>query len=244
MRLGFLDFLRFFASGAVLFQHVAEVTFPGVFGSALAWSPGVFGVVLFFFVSGYVIPFSVRKRFSISSFLIRRVCRIYPAFMVTIALILLAGYLGAPHFAPAFETIDLSGMLSNFAMTAEITRDPMLLPVTWTISLEFAWYFIFLCLFVNFGYSRIFSLSILATAGLIVLSGLSVLTDFRLPFGRMGMLNAALIGYAAYGYHNGLLDTKKFLATFSFFVVGLLITQYIAFGVFQHATMTLFNTYA
>jgi peptidoglycan/LPS O-acetylase OafA/YrhL len=79
--------LRFIAAGAVLFQHAVERQ--GKLGVEIAslLSLGVFGVVLFFTVSGFVIPMSVGRSFDVRKFAIRRFFRIYPLVMFTFILL-------------------------------------------------------------------------------------------------------------------------------------------------------------
>jgi peptidoglycan/LPS O-acetylase OafA/YrhL len=86
-RLAFVDSLRLFAAMLVVFQHLAERHRTPAVSTLVEFGPGVMGMVLFFLVSGYVIPFSVRSGLDVRAFLIRRLCRIYPLFLAAIMLV-------------------------------------------------------------------------------------------------------------------------------------------------------------
>jgi peptidoglycan/LPS O-acetylase OafA/YrhL len=62
-RLAYVDSLRFAAALLVLFQHIGERFESGIVKWAIGFGPGLSGVILFFLISGFVIPFSVRMPF-------------------------------------------------------------------------------------------------------------------------------------------------------------------------------------
>ena len=91
-RLGFVESLRLLAAIVVVAQHLAEA-YPDV-GPLLALrhaGPGLVGVLLFFLISGYVVPMSLKGPFAPLPFLLRRVFRIYPLLLVAFALCLVVG---------------------------------------------------------------------------------------------------------------------------------------------------------
>jgi hypothetical protein len=67
-RLLFLDGLRAIAAVSVLIQHMFERTVLNE-GFKIVL-PGLFGVVLFFFISGFIIPYSVGSTFNPDKFAI------------------------------------------------------------------------------------------------------------------------------------------------------------------------------
>jgi len=87
VRLAWLDALRGYAALVVVVFHLS----PTVLGSdrhlALYrhFDLGKYGVLLFFLVSGYVIPMSLERHGSLRRFWIGRLCRIYPAYLAAIA---------------------------------------------------------------------------------------------------------------------------------------------------------------
>jgi peptidoglycan/LPS O-acetylase OafA/YrhL len=86
-RITHIDFLRFTASGAVVYQHVVERSDLELLKPTLELSPGVFGVVLFFLISGWLYPSVFRRGGVWYDFAIKRVFRIFPAYWCTLALI-------------------------------------------------------------------------------------------------------------------------------------------------------------
>ena len=96
-RLAFIDTLRGIAVLSVVIQHALEVIvrehptggYHAIFHDAIGYymNFGRFGVVLFFFVSGFVIPFSFPASASpVNDFSVSRFFRLYPAYWASIAL--------------------------------------------------------------------------------------------------------------------------------------------------------------
>ena len=244
MRLAYLDFLLFIAATAVLLQHYLEIVFPETFHLFLELSPGVFGVVLFFFISGYVIPFSVQRNFTIDNFIVRRIFRIFPAYLVVLALTIGFAALG---FHPWHETLaksDLIGFAANIFLVQDYVGRPAFVGVSWTLSVEFVWYAIYLAAFLYWGNKRAFTLALAGSAVVIALSFLSIAVDARLPLGRIGMINAALIGYCAFLMHHQSFSPQRFQIAVAAFIASMLISQYVSFGYFNHPNISLFNGFS
>ncbi|WP_188578278.1 acyltransferase family protein [Azorhizobium oxalatiphilum] len=234
-----LDALRFIAAAAVVFQHVAEVSSPG--GAALVGllSPGVFGVVLFFLVSGYVIPMAARGRFELSRFAIRRLFRIYPLVLVTFALLALAGFSGA---VPAFAYVRAASLfdwLANLFLVQDYTGAKPLWGVTWTLSLEVGWYALFALSLMIWGEGFHRRLAIAVPLALLVLALLSVASGVRLPFGRLGMIYAAMLGCRLYHGAAGGIPQARLLLDVAVFLLVMALCNGVAFGHFRHPNITL-----
>ena len=116
LRIVFLDSLRFVASAAVVFQHVIEKE--GRWGELIVatLSPGVFGVVLFFIISGFVIPMAARKRLSFGTFVLRRIFRIYPLVLTTFAILAIAGYGGLLPSLSFFKEVTARDWIANLLL--------------------------------------------------------------------------------------------------------------------------------
>ncbi len=88
-RLAFLDILRFFAAFIVIIAHLydSNVAHRGfkIFdlnkGFSI-FSYGVAGVIIFFLISGYIIPSAITRCNNIKDFLIKRAIRIYPLLII------------------------------------------------------------------------------------------------------------------------------------------------------------------
>lgn len=144
-RLAFIDTLRGIAVLSVLLQHALEQVvlneaagnyyriFHNVVGEYFNF--GRFGVVLFFFVSGFVIPNSFPNSSApIRDFAISRFFRLYPAYWVSIVVVLL--------IAPAMEgrTFPLSQVLANVTMLQMFINIANLNIGYWTLAVELIFY--------------------------------------------------------------------------------------------------------
>lgn len=238
-RVVFLDTLRFIAAGAVLFQHVAEVN--GEFGAWIVGllSPGVFGVVLFFIVSGFVIPMTAGRRFDLGTFMIRRVFRIYPLVLAAFALLaVLAFATSLPAFAPA-RSVTLRDWAANLLLIQDYVGATPLWGVTWTLSIEFIWYGVFAIALLWLGRNFDGRLAILAPLAILALVGLSLLIGHRLPLGRIGMIYAAILGCRVFRHHTGELSLPRLLVDTAVFVGVMALANIVSFGHFSHPNITM-----
>ena len=92
-----MDALRGLAALAVVFQHSGLYLADGVFAlTHRRLDPGIFGVFLFFLISGYIVPASLERRGDLRAFWVGRLFRIYPLYLVVfvLALVLLQDLLG------------------------------------------------------------------------------------------------------------------------------------------------------
>lgn len=122
----------------------------GIFTAAVglnSFSSVHFGLGLFFILSGYVIPLSLKKT-NPFSYLIRRLFRIYPTAIVCMILaagaMLLAGYcLGS---AP-FHFLKYKVIISNFLLIRDFINVQFIEYSTWTLEIEMHFYLIFFLFF-------------------------------------------------------------------------------------------------
>ncbi|MGI3170891.1 acyltransferase family protein [Pseudooceanicola sp. C21-150M6] len=237
-RIFFLDGLRAVATIAVLAQHYLEYVAHDTFRPFLSLGPGVFGVVLFFFISGYVIPFSVKNGLVPVNFLTRRVFRIFPLFLCVLFCITVLGLVGIPPYDARLARLDGFDYLANVLLLFEYTGSPAMLGVSWTLSIEFAWYVLFMVYFLAYGHRRVTEASLLFSAGMIALAGVSYLLEARMPFGRLGMLNAALMGYVFCCWHLGESTRARAFTAAGGFVVATVVCQYVGFAAMEHHNIT------
>ena len=86
-RLAWLDALRGFAALCVVFDHgTSYLLLPARHLVYRYIDPGQFGVFVFFLVSGYIVPASLERKGSVRSFWISRAFRLYPMFLVALAI--------------------------------------------------------------------------------------------------------------------------------------------------------------
>ncbi len=107
---------------------------------------GSIGVHIFFVLSGFIIPFSMARAgytlADFSRFVLKRVTRIDPPYLVTIALTLLLNYFSSlsPLFAGPHPKIDVKQLLLHVGYLAALFHTTWLIPVFWTLAVEFQYY--------------------------------------------------------------------------------------------------------
>ncbi|WP_336214579.1 acyltransferase family protein [Nonomuraea sp. LPB2021202275-12-8] len=147
-RLGWLDALRGVAALVVVYEHALNPLYPELREVTGPWfDAGMYGVMVFFLVSGYVIPASLERRGSVPEFWIGRLFRLYPLWAVVVAAALLLAVTGidAPHIwltdRPA------SAILGHLTMLQDLLNVPNVINVLWTLSYEMAFYLLVTALY-------------------------------------------------------------------------------------------------
>ena len=148
-RYAHIDALRAIAVLLVLGVHVIDIGWPREhhpWAKALLTTvdPGRIGVVLFFAISGFVIPSSFEGSgwAGARRFLIRRFFRLYPIYwlsVMTTAIVFVGIFKG--------ETISWPQLLANATMIHQVLGFESVNPVYWTLSIELLFYAICLSLF-------------------------------------------------------------------------------------------------
>jgi len=150
VRLAWLDALRGYAALVVVVFHLS----PTVLGTDrhLAiyrhFDLGKYGVLLFFLVSGYVIPMSLERHGSLRRFWIGRLCRIYPAYLAAIALVLLLSGAGWLAWTSSLRHQTAAVVLAHVTMMSDLIGVRGAVRVFWTLSYEMTFYLIVSGLFV------------------------------------------------------------------------------------------------
>jgi peptidoglycan/LPS O-acetylase OafA/YrhL len=149
-RLGWLDALRGFAALIVVVFHLSPYLLgPEPHAAVLRHIDlGKYGVLLFFLVSGYVIPMSLERHGSLRRFWVGRLFRIYPAFLAACAV---AGVLIAAGVLPLTRPLrneSISGALAHVTMLTDLLGVRGLVRVFWTLSYEMTFYLMVAGLFV------------------------------------------------------------------------------------------------
>lgn len=143
-RLGWLDALRGLAALTVVWFHLS----PQVLGAERHLEImrhidlGKYGVLLFFLVSGYVIPMSLERHGSLRRFWIGRLCRIYPAYLATIALVGLLALAGWATWQESFTTQTVAAVLGHATMMTDLLGLHGAIRVFWTLSYEMTFYLV------------------------------------------------------------------------------------------------------
>ena len=215
--------LRGLASLAVLFDHL--VATPYVAAPAAVAAVGIlgnYGVTVFFFISGFVLPYSLQKsNYRIQDFpmfIARRFVRVDPPFFVVIALTLLLNVLlGVVKNAPYH--IDWLQVFAHVAYIAPLVHKSWLLGVFWTLCTEFQFY---ITIGLIFPILHKYPIPIaIACAACMWLYVPGYFPADRLPLGQREIIFAYLpsfmVGMATYLY-------REKLATFPTFAVAIAIS--------------------
>jgi peptidoglycan/LPS O-acetylase OafA/YrhL len=152
-RYAYIDSLRGLAAIAVLYLHAADLLLREhivsngvenfIFKALIQFFDiGKIGVIVFFAISGFVIPQSlVRQKNSVLNFAISRFFRLYPAYWLSI--IMSVYFLFYMHAIPMpFSTIEI-----NFTMLQGFFRYPNINGVYWTLQIELIFYALCVTLF-------------------------------------------------------------------------------------------------
>ncbi len=141
-----LDFVRSVAVLLVLADHVLETlgAFHGFDPTPVAWILGRAGVLLFFVLTSLVLLQSLERaaragRSSTIGFYVQRAFRIYPLAWACIALVL-ALRIPATSWSSEFVAPSAGTLLSNVALTMNLTYSQFVLSVLWTLPFELQMY--------------------------------------------------------------------------------------------------------
>ncbi|BCY07877.1 acyltransferase [Actinoplanes sp. L3-i22] len=139
-RWGWLDGLRAVAVLLVLYAHLTRYVFTDLRAVTGEWlHAGPAGVMLFFLVSGYIIPASLERHGDLRAFWISRALRLYPMYLVAIAAVVaLGGYSSSQPVTAA---------VGHMTMLPFLLDVPLVTAVLWTLSYEMAFYLLVTSLF-------------------------------------------------------------------------------------------------
>lgn len=107
------------------------------------FSYGLFGVAIFFLVSGFVIPFSLEKfnqyRFGFMGFIVARVFRLWPVYIVGFFISMLARWYSF-HGSGIVDGYTFTDLLANLSLFRDWTGHIPLDGVNWTLEVEIKFY--------------------------------------------------------------------------------------------------------
>ncbi|AXH43540.1 O-acetyltransferase [Erwinia phage vB_EhrS_59] len=151
-RYGYIDSLRAIAALLVVWLHTAEV-FLAPSGGRIGSSPlfdlayyldfGRVGVVIFFIVSGFVIPSSLKGEVpsGLRNFVVKRFFRLYPLYWASIPFGILA------LWTIWNKPVSLGLVLSNLTMIQSLFDQELIIGLYWTLTVELLFYFLCAALF-------------------------------------------------------------------------------------------------
>ncbi len=206
-----------------------------------ALAPGVTGVVLFFLISGYIIPFSAREPFDPGRFLVRRLFRIYPLFLAALAMVTVLGICGVLSEWNDLAAAGLERWLPNLLLVQELVGARPILGVSWTLIIEFVWYGLFAASLIAFQERAAGILTAGLGAIILGLVVLSLVLEQRIPVARVGMVYAAAFGFQLYRYATDRINRRKLLLQLAVFLGVTLAANFVSFGLFGHARVGLWQ---
>ncbi|MFC4530763.1 acyltransferase family protein [Sphaerisporangium dianthi] len=150
VRQSWLDALRGVAALIVVFEHSLDALLPEVRAAISPWFDfGQYGVLVFFLVSGYVVPISLERRGSVRAFWITRLFRLYPLWALAAAAGAVFAVIGVYTVLPAqIAERPWSAALAHVTMLQDLLQVPGVVNVFWTLSYEMAFYLLVTAIFV------------------------------------------------------------------------------------------------
>jgi peptidoglycan/LPS O-acetylase OafA/YrhL len=162
-RIASLDALRGLAALAVCWFHFTHgnPTFLPDGWLKASGRPGWLGVEVFFVISGFVIPYALHRAAyrwrHYPTFLLKRLTRLDPPYLVTLALIVFMGTLSGLKPGLGGQTYEYNGqqLLTHLGYINVFFGYKWLNPVFWTLAIEFQYYLLVGLLFPLLGSRKI-----------------------------------------------------------------------------------------
>ncbi|MEU4422329.1 acyltransferase [Actinoplanes sp. NPDC024001] len=148
-RLAWLDALRGYAAVVVAAFHLSPVLLGADRHLQIYrhFDLGKYGVLLFFLVSGYVIPMSLERHGSLRRFWIGRLLRIYPAYLLTIAIASGLAVAGMYRLPDQLTSETVASVLGHATMLQDLLGVRGVVRPFWTLSFEMIFYLVVAGLF-------------------------------------------------------------------------------------------------
>jgi peptidoglycan/LPS O-acetylase OafA/YrhL len=191
-RLAWLDALRGIAALCVVYAHFGTRVLPQVHRAVYnVFDPGLYGVLVFFLVSGYIVPASLERKGSVRNFWLSRLFRLFPLFVFAIAGVLLLYEFGLASVRDANQNVTAS-VFSHLFMLNELLGETNIIVVLWTLSYEMVFYVLLTALFTAGLHKRSGWYGAGFAAAALLLGGL--LPTVWLSYSSLGLTPVALTG--------------------------------------------------
>lgn len=174
VRLAWLDLLRGVAALVVALHHATYYFTPRLRGRMVDWfDPGLYGVLVFFLVSGYIVPASLERHGRVRSFWISRLTRIYPLLTVACAAMLVPFLLGIRDLRAGLSGYGpVTAVLAHATMLQDVLGVPNIINVLWTLSYEMLFYLLVVAFFVTGVHRRSASIAVVLVSAAVLAGGL------------------------------------------------------------------------
>jgi peptidoglycan/LPS O-acetylase OafA/YrhL len=224
-RIETIDLLRGLAALAVCWFHLTNAN--TIAGSGILQASGKYGwlgVEIFFVISGFIIPYALHRggyrlnRFP--TFLLKRITRLDPPYIVSILLVLLTGYLIslAPHYQGEAFHLDIARILLHLGYLNVLVGYEWLNPVYWTLAIEFQYYLLIGLAFPLIS-SRSWSKRLLFFAALSLLAWKVTFGGFIFHF-----IFLFFMGISLFQRQSGIISRRELLVLLLLFTAGTYLT--------------------
>jgi peptidoglycan/LPS O-acetylase OafA/YrhL len=147
--MAWLDGLRAVAVLLVVYAHLSRYLLRPARAFSAEWlHAGPAGVMLFFLVSGYIVPASLERHGSLRRFWISRLGRLLPLYLVVVAVVVALGAAGLVPLDPRLPAHPVAAAVAHLTMLPFLLGEPLATPVLWTLTYEMAFYLLVTALFV------------------------------------------------------------------------------------------------
>lgn len=216
-----IDSLRFLAAGMVCLSHIVLEGKINFFVHDFIL--GKIGVVIFFLISGYLIPTSLSKeKSSLATFWVTRFFRLYPMYWASIIISIFV-----------LNKIDITQILANITMFQSILGERDILGVYWTLIIEMFFYifcsFLFALGLISKRKPVIISFAILTLLALLF-GILRLFTDKNIPVAAPLLMAIMLIGYIIRLKERSITTKKDVILSISIFLFLLPLTAFTAYS--------------
>lgn len=185
VRLAWLDLLRGLAAIVVALHHATYYFTPNMRAHMVdLFDPGLYGVLVFFLVSGYIVPASLERHGRVRGFWISRLTRIYPLLLVACALYVLPAVLGMRDLRAGLGAYEpVSAVLAHLTMLQDVLAVPNVIGVLWTLSYEMLFYLLVVALFVVGAHRRSAPVAVTLVVAAVLAGGLLPMAALSRAFG-------------------------------------------------------------
>jgi peptidoglycan/LPS O-acetylase OafA/YrhL len=190
--MAWLDALRGIAALCVVYSHFGTRVLPRIHTAVYSvFDPGLYGVLVFFLISGYIVPASLERRGSVRNFWISRLFRLFPLFALVIGAALLLHEFGLASLRGTNQNVAAS-VLSHLFMLNDFLGKYNVIVVLWTLSYEMVFYLLLTALFTAGLHRRSGHFAVMFAAGALLFGGL--LPTAWLSEHSIGLTAVALAG--------------------------------------------------
>lgn len=140
------------------------------------FDPGKYGVLVFFLVSGYIVPASLERHGRVRSFWTSRFLRIYPLLILACSVPVLLHVLGVRELREGLgDYAPVTSVVAHLTMLQDVLAVPNAINVLWTLSYEMVFYLLVVALFVTRAHRRSAPIAVMLVMAAMVSGGLPIM---------------------------------------------------------------------